>query len=225
MRSSTFTLTAFVALLASVAAAPVALPEEAVAVVASPSSSAGESIFEVAEQEESSPEETFNILDKRATQKCTKVSQCKNSVPSNAQRTCSSKKCSWSCKSGYTKSGSKCVKNAVKKVASTSSAVNLAATTYSGTGTWFTQNGNYGACGKINSDSTYLVALQTNMYANGSKCGKKVKITANGKTITAVVADECPTCGSSTNMDLSVGAFKGLASLDAGVVSMKWQFV
>ncbi|BGP37117.1 hypothetical protein JCM10450v2_001025 [Rhodotorula kratochvilovae] len=59
----------------------------------------------------------MHALEKRA-KACTKVSQCaKQGIPANAQRTCASKKCSWTCKSGYTKSGSKCVKATMKKVA------------------------------------------------------------------------------------------------------------
>lgn len=62
------------------------------------------------------------------------------------------------------------------------------------------------------------------MYAGGKHCGKTVKITGNGKTITAKVADECPSCVSTGSLDLSEAAFKGLASLNAGVVSIKWSW-
>ncbi|GAA5996998.1 uncharacterized protein JCM10292_006139 [Rhodotorula paludigena] len=69
-------------------------------------------------------------LEKRATKACTKVSQCaKLAVPANAQRVCASKKCSWTCKSGYAKSGSKCIaKKVATKAASKSNVVQLAAT-------------------------------------------------------------------------------------------------
>jgi expansin (peptidoglycan-binding protein) len=62
------------------------------------------------------------------------------------------------------------------------------------------------------------------MYSGGSHCGQTVVITGNGKTISAKVADECPTCASSGSLDLSYGAFTALASTDAGVVSITWHF-
>ncbi|BGP12448.1 hypothetical protein JCM10213v2_000365 [Rhodosporidiobolus nylandii] len=95
---------------------------------------------------------------------------------------------------------------------------------YSGTATYFYQNGVAGACGTVHSDSDYIIALQTSMYSGGSNCGRTVSINGNGKTITAKVADECPTCVSSGSIDLSEAAFKSLAGLDAGVVSVTWDF-
>ncbi|GAA6036004.1 hypothetical protein JCM8097_005210 [Rhodosporidiobolus ruineniae] len=105
-----------------------------------------------------------------------------------------------------------------------SSSSSSSGSTYSGTATYFYQNGVAGACGSVHSDSSYIVALQTSMYAGGSHCGQTVTITGNGKTITAKVADECPSCGSSGDLDLSEGAFKALSSLDAGVASITWSF-
>jgi len=98
--------------------------------------------------------------------------------------------------------------------------------TYSGTATYFYQNGNPGACGNYNKDSAYVIAVDSAMY-KGSQCGKKVKITnkSTGKSITATVADMCPSCISSGSIDLSVGAFQALASLDQGVFPVSWQFI
>jgi hypothetical protein len=59
-------------------------------------------------------------------------------------------------------------------------------------GTYFTQNGNAGACGKVNPDSAVIVALFTSVYAGGKHCGAKVQLTnvENGKTVVATVAGE-----------------------------------
>lgn len=58
-------------------------------------------------------------------------------------------------------------------------------------------------------------------------CGKQVHITntANGKSVTVTVADDCPTCKNSNSIDLSVAAFKVLAPLNDGVADIKWSFV
>jgi hypothetical protein len=62
--------------------------------------------------------------------------------------------------------------------------------------TFFTQNGNQGACGKANPDSAVICALFTSVYAGGKHCGKQISVTnlKNGKTAMVTVADECPTC-------------------------------
>ena len=52
-------------------------------------------------------------------------------------------------------------------------------------------------------------------------CGKQIKVTntQNGKSVTAVVADVCPTCANSNSLDLSVGAFVEIATEDQGIVA------
>ncbi|GAA6002822.1 hypothetical protein JCM10207_007699 [Rhodosporidiobolus poonsookiae] len=226
MRSTTFALASLLSLVASVAAAPVTAPGQALKlralepVVEDVVAAVVENEEPVSDEvEESNEDETFHALDKRA-QTCSKVSQCKNTVPSNASRICSSKKCSWACKSGYKQSGSKCVKKAT-----TSTGTQLVATKqiYTGKGTWYTQNGVAGSCGKVNSDSAMIVAMNT-PQKSGS-CGKyvTVKNQANGKSIRALVADECPSCAWGS-LDLSTGAFKALASLDTGLIGITWQY-
>ncbi|GAA5972621.1 hypothetical protein JCM11641_002941 [Rhodosporidiobolus odoratus] len=202
MRVSTFTLATFLSFAASTWAAPVIAPGEATLLAVEPTLFE----FEAADVEVTEVEES--TLAKRA--------QCTDfflDLPA--------------CNNNYYKSGSSCVKNSSKSSSSSSksSAVVLSSSTYSGQGTWYTQNGVRGACGSVNSDSSHIIALHTKMYANGAHCGKTVKIRAsNGKSITAKVADECPSCVSTGSLDLSVGAFKSLASLDAGVVSLSWSF-
>lgn len=47
-----------------------------------------------------------------------------------------------------------------------------------------------GACGGWNKPSDYIVALNIGMWDGGSHCGESLTITAEGKTMTATVADE-----------------------------------
>ncbi|BGP28552.1 hypothetical protein JCM10296v2_000288 [Rhodotorula toruloides] len=97
---------------------------------------------------------------------------------------------------------------------------------YSGQATYFFQNGVAGACGSVHSDSDYIVAMDSRMYAGGSHCGQTVHITntKNGKTVTATVADECPSCSSSGSLDLSQGAFNAIGSESDGVEPITWTF-
>lgn len=55
--------------------------------------------------------------------------------------------------------------------------------------TFYTQNGVAGACGKVNPDSAYIVALFTSLYNQGH-CNQKILLTNadNNKQITATVA-------------------------------------
>ncbi|KAL8287007.1 hypothetical protein RQP46_004013 [Phenoliferia psychrophenolica] len=98
-------------------------------------------------------------------------------------------------------------------------------TTYSGKATYFYQEGGTGACGSVNVDSAKIVALQSAFYSS-AKCGKTVVITntANGKSVTAKVADECPGCSSKYSLDLSTGAFDAIGDEDTGVLSITWYF-
>jgi hypothetical protein len=96
--------------------------------------------------------------------------------------------------------------------------MNLISLSVSFSATFFFQNGNAGACGKVHSDEDFIVALFTSVYDNGKYCGKQVKITnvQSGTSQVATVAganiysfpfpnlyiltypgvnvDECPTC-------------------------------
>jgi len=105
-------------------------------------------------------------------------------------------------------------------------------TVYSGgVATFFYQNGNPGACGNYNSDSTPLVAIDTAWWGNTGEtsplCGLSVEITntQNGKSVTALIQDACPTCENGNSMDLSTGAFDQIADESEGEVPITWQFV
>ncbi|KAJ3953387.1 hypothetical protein N0V92_010158 [Colletotrichum tropicale] len=89
-----------------------------------------------------------------------------------------------------------------------------------------------GACGEDDSgkDKTEnIVALSVLMMgsvSNGnSYCGKKIQISANGKTTTATVRDKCMGC-SHDAIDVSEKAFLEIFdSLDVGAGTVDWKFI
>ncbi|ORY22504.1 RlpA-like double-psi beta-barrel-protein domain-containing protein-containing protein [Naematelia encephala] len=97
--------------------------------------------------------------------------------------------------------------------------------------TYFYQGGNAGACGNVHSDYDKIIAIDIAWYGNtgdvSQYCGKWITITNtnNGKSVTAQVADVCPTCDTNNSLDLSVGAFTAIATEDDGEVPITWQFV
>ncbi|CAO3598281.1 unnamed protein product [Absidia cylindrospora] len=100
---------------------------------------------------------------------------------------------------------------------------------YSGTGTFFnpsTEGGSTGACGDYESDTANIVALNSKQYGDMSKisgwCGKKVKISYNGKTTYATINDACPECAYG-DLDLTHTVFKSLEKdMDKGVIDIDW---
>ncbi|TNY18664.1 hypothetical protein DMC30DRAFT_41578 [Rhodotorula diobovata] len=117
---------------------------------------------------------------------------------------------------------------AAEKEKENSSSASSGGHVYSGGyATYYTQNGVAGNCGDVNPDSAYIVALPTATYAGGSHCGQKVRLTrtSTGKTITAMVADSCPTCVNNSCLDLSVAAFTAIATEEEGMVEITWEFI
>jgi len=98
----------------------------------------------------------------------------------------------------------------------------------SGFGTFFFQGGVAGACGDVHQDSDLIVALDKDLYGNTSEksqyCGDSITITnkANGKQVTAIVADACPTCLTWGSVDLSQGAFDQIAEEATGQIDISW---
>lgn len=105
----------------------------------------------------------------------------------------------------------------------------------SGTGiaTFFFQHNTAGACGIVHQDTDKVVALQTLNYQQGEKgsvsewCGKTIEITNNdnGNTVTATVADECPTCGDQDDIDLSQAAYDALGAESVGELHVSWKIL
>lgn len=98
-----------------------------------------------------------------------------------------------------------------------------------GYATYFYQGGAAGACGNYHSDSDYIIAIDSAWWPDmGSSvsqyCGRWITVqnTNNGKTVTAQVADVCPSCVNGNSLDLSVGAFTAIASTGDGMVPINW---
>ncbi|KAL0241883.1 hypothetical protein I308_106057 [Cryptococcus tetragattii IND107] len=93
-----------------------------------------------------------------------------------------------------------------------------------GEGTWYYQYNTAGACGNVNPDSAYIVAVSALLFDNwpgynglnpnnNPICGHQVNLTWEGISITATVADRCPGC-ELRHLDLSRGAFGALSNYD-----------
>ncbi|KAH7340882.1 RlpA-like double-psi beta-barrel-protein domain-containing protein-containing protein [Rhizoctonia solani] len=100
-----------------------------------------------------------------------------------------------------------------------------------GFATFFEQRGVAGACGAVHAETDKVVALDYRRYGDlgrqSSDCGRTVLITnpKNGKTVTAKVADACPTCENENCLDLSYGAFDEIATRKEGMVAIEWRFI
>lgn len=80
-----------------------------------------------------------------------------------------------------------------------------------------------GACGKTNSNSDFIVALNANQFGSGGYCFQTITIIVNGKTASAQITDECMGCPYG-GLDFSRGLFEYFASESAGVLTGSWYF-
>jgi hypothetical protein len=100
-----------------------------------------------------------------------------------------------------------------------------------GVATYFYQNGVAGACGKVHPDSARIAAIDSKRWGNSDRvsdlCGREIFIrnVKSGKSVTVVVADECPTCNNANCLDLSLGAFKEIGTEEEGEVEIEWRLV
>ncbi|KAF8872353.1 hypothetical protein BD779DRAFT_1477617 [Infundibulicybe gibba] len=84
-----------------------------------------------------------------------------------------------------------------------------------------------GACGDLINSNEFAVALNTQQYGASSQsslCGQSISITANGKTATARILDECFSCPND-GLDLTPGLFSFFAPLSAGFLIGSWNFL
>ncbi|KAF9583512.1 hypothetical protein BGW38_009293 [Lunasporangiospora selenospora] len=110
-------------------------------------------------------------------------------------------------------------------------AVKLKGKVFRGRGTWFSDT--MGSCGRRFSQSDMIVALNQaqmgKMYGKGSKCGRKIRVTAKenpNRSVIVTIVDTCPNryCRHG-QLDLSRAAFKKFAPMKKGILSLQWAFV
>ncbi|KAG8918986.1 hypothetical protein FRC01_001542 [Tulasnella sp. 417] len=96
---------------------------------------------------------------------------------------------------------------------------------FSGRATWYDVG--LGACGDYNSPGDYIVALNSHQLDTSVyppvQCGRKVRITYEGKSAVATVKDECPGCPFGA-LDMSKGLFTHFTGLGTGVFYMNWEW-
>ncbi|KAL5494558.1 hypothetical protein ACEPAI_19 [Sanghuangporus weigelae] len=86
------------------------------------------------------------------------------------------------------------------------------------------------ACGWTfsNNAEELIVALNSQQFVSGfpgPSCGHRIRIDANGKSVDAVIVDECPDCPYA-GLDLTEGLFSQFADLDdANVITGSWDYI
>ncbi|KAK4161884.1 RlpA-like double-psi beta-barrel-protein domain-containing protein-containing protein [Cladorrhinum sp. PSN259] len=97
--------------------------------------------------------------------------------------------------------------------------------------TWYKTG--LGACGVTNNDGQLIAALNHAQFdpktPNGNPnkntyCGKKIRVSYQGKSVDVAVMDRCPGCNWG-DLDLSPAAFKKLAPLGKGRITGTWNWI
>ncbi|KAI0778552.1 RlpA-like double-psi beta-barrel-protein domain-containing protein-containing protein [Trametes elegans] len=106
--------------------------------------------------------------------------------------------------------------------------------TQTGQGTFYATG--LGSCGITNSDTDYIAAVSHLLYDsfpgytggnpnNNPVCGRKIKATYQGKSVTITVTDRCEACDT-TDLDFSPAAFDQLADESVGRISgVTWDWL
>ncbi|KAJ3719877.1 hypothetical protein C8R42DRAFT_101846 [Lentinula raphanica] len=85
-----------------------------------------------------------------------------------------------------------------------------------------------GACGSTNTAQDSIVALNSDQWDNGAHCYKMVSLSYQGKTVTAQVTDQCPTCAYG-QLDLTYSLFASLSGGDPNEIGEMhggtWSFI
>ncbi|ODV98073.1 hypothetical protein PACTADRAFT_47894 [Pachysolen tannophilus NRRL Y-2460] len=110
-----------------------------------------------------------------------------------------------------------------------SSSSSTASGTYTGRGTYYTPSDD--ACGTSSTSSDLVVAIAQTLYdglgTNGEEvstgCGKSITASYQGKSVTVKVVDACESC-TNNDLDFSPAAFKQLADLDIGEITINWSW-
>ncbi|KAK7460919.1 DPBB1 domain-containing protein [Stygiomarasmius scandens] len=91
-----------------------------------------------------------------------------------------------------------------------------------GSATWF--HPGLGACGFINTDSDFVVAVSSQIF-NSGLCNRRMNANYQGRSVQVTVVDSCPGCGAG-DIDLSPAAFSQLADLSVGRIQpVQWNIV
>lgn len=119
---------------------------------------------------------------------------------------------------------------ATSTAAATSAPTTGSGETFHGDGTYY--DAGLGACGKVNTDSDFIVAISQQRYNkqtpngnpnNNPLCGQKLNVSYEGKSVQVTIVDSCPGC-SYDSLDLSPAAFSQIADKDLGRIQLEWEF-
>jgi expansin (peptidoglycan-binding protein) len=96
--------------------------------------------------------------------------------------------------------------------------------TYRGLATFYAAADGDGACTFGPARNLMVAAMNTTDYETSKACGAFVRVTANGRSITVKITNECPTCAP-RQLDLSAQAFAKLAVPSKGQIPIKWKLL
>ncbi|KAJ5991689.1 hypothetical protein N7451_007413 [Penicillium sp. IBT 35674x] len=118
------------------------------------------------------------------------------------------------------------VSTAIASFSSSSSSSSSSSET-AGTATYYGGNLSGGTCSFSDytlPSSLFGTALSIDQWDDAANCGACVAVKGpNGKTIKAMIVDECPSCATN-HFDLFEDAFGEIADISAGVVDIDWEF-
>ncbi|KAM9908754.1 hypothetical protein OXX79_000170 [Metschnikowia pulcherrima] len=115
--------------------------------------------------------------------------------------------------------------------ASTSEASATPKSSFAGDGTWYYTG--LGACGWVNTDQDYIVAIGHGLfdqYTPGTNpnentlCGKKIRAHYQGKSVEVTAVDRCEGC-KPYDIDFSPAAFSQLADQSVGRIKITWEWI
>ncbi|KAL6801601.1 expansin-like protein [Trichoderma sp. SZMC 28012] len=97
-----------------------------------------------------------------------------------------------------------------------------AASAHSGSITWYDPG--LGACGQVNNDNELICAVSASLYDSQHPCGRKIKVSYQGKSAVVTVVDRCAGCAEN-DLDLSPAAFRAaIGPLDIGRTTATWDW-
>ncbi|CAK7895478.1 hypothetical protein CAAN1_10S00408 [[Candida] anglica] len=122
--------------------------------------------------------------------------------------------------------------------ASTSTSAPAPTTTGGSSSGEFTGDGTYydtgmGACGGVNHDTDYIVAISHLLFEpktpngnpnNNPLCGKKIRAFRDGKSVDVTVVDQCMGC-KRDDLDFSPAAFEAIGDKALGRMDISWEWL